>query len=235
MIQTLRAAAAAITVMTLSASVAIASVTYTDGTFTNSNWGFETFVAGSGGGSGSATQSAATGNPGSARRVTLTTGPQVGDGIYALSRFGTTVATRYEPATQGAITSLDFSIDARFVTGTFTGAGQAVYLGAKQGTTIFGVYMGVTGSTGLWTTLATTNFSPALFVHLSGPVTTFDTTASGAPIRFGFINANGNGGSPYTTTVDYDNFNLVVNNVPSPGILAGASVAGIMSVRRRRR
>lgn len=217
------------------ASVASASVTYTDDTFANTNWGFESFVAGSGGGSASATQSATTGNPGSARRVTLTTGPQVGDGIYALSRFGTTTATRYEPATQGAITTLDFSIDARFVTGTFFGAGQAVYIGAKQGTTIFGAYVDVTGSSGAWTTLAASNIAPSAFVYLSGPNTSFDTSATGAPIRFGFINANGNGGSPFSTTVDYDNFALTVNSIPVPGVLACSSAAGIITLRRRRR
>lgn len=232
MFQTLAAATAALTICS---GIATASVTYTDGTFTNSNWGFETFVEGSGGGSGSASQSLGTGNPGDARRVTLTTGAVVGDGIYTLSRFGTTLPTRYEPTTQGAITTLDFSIDARFVTGTFTGAGQAVYLGAKQGTTIYGVYMGVTGSAGGWTTLSATGITPSSFLYLSGPSAAFDASASGAPIRFGFISANGNGGSPYTTTVDYDNFNLVVNNVPTPGVLACASAAGVLSLRRRRR
>ncbi len=232
MIERLATATAALAIF---AGAATASVTYTDGTFANSNWGFETFVAGSGGGSGSASQSTGTGNPGDARRVTLTTGPQVGDGIYALSRFGTTLATRYEPSSQGAITTLDFSIDARFVTGTFTGAGQAVYLAAKQGTTIFGAPMGVTGSSGSWTTLTATGLTPSSFVYLSGPVASFDASAAGTPIRFGFISANGNGGSPYSTTVDYDNFNLVVNAVPGPGVLACASFAGVMSLRRKRR
>ncbi|GDX99417.1 hypothetical protein LBMAG48_18210 [Phycisphaerae bacterium] len=215
------------------ATTAQASVTYTDATFNNADWGFEVVNVGTPGGANAA-QSAGTGNPGSARRVTISTGPNFGDATYAINRFGTTTATRYTASTQGQILSINFSIDARFVTGTFTGQGQGVYAQAKQGNNIYVAGVGVTGSTGNWTTLSASGISAANFIQIAGTTAPIDFSATGAPIRFGFASANSNGGSPYTITVDYDNFNFEVINVPAPNA-ALLAVAGATIIARRRR
>lgn len=215
----------------LVASFASADVTYSDGTFQNSNWGFETVVIGGGSSTASASQSAATGNPGSARRVNHST--ILGETLYTFSRFGTTVATRYEPATQGAILSLDWSIDARWVSGSFAGAGQAIMLGAKQGQTVFYADYDITGSSGAWVTNSATGLTAASFLPLTGSAV-LDLSASGAPIRFGFVTGNSASGLSYTNTVDYDNFNLVVRTVPSVGVLPTLAMAGLAAARRRR-
>lgn len=218
------------------ASAAQADVILSDSDFANSNWGFESAFSGLTGntGSASAAQSVATGNPGNARRVTLTTGTSVGDSIYGLSRFGTTNATRYEPATQGPIMSINWTIDARFVTGTFAGAGQAIMLGLKQGTVIYYADYDVTGSSGAWGTFGGTGITAGDFLRLDGAAGSPDLSATGAPIRLGFISGNGNGGFPYSTTVDYDNFSVTVVQVPTPGAATLAGL-GLRAVARRKR
>lgn len=228
----MRTTIATLALCAVSAST-LANVVYSDGTFNNADWGFETVIVGTGG-SASASQSSGTGNPGSARRSSITTGNAVGDGTYAIHRFGTTLGTRYVASTQGAIDSINFSIDARFVTGTFTGAGQGVYAQAKQGTNIYIAYIGVTGSSGAWTTLSDTGILASDFIQISGSATPIDFSVAGAPIRFGFASANGNGGSPYSTTVDFDNFNLEVVTVPAPGVAALAILGATGFMRRRR-
>ena len=215
----------------LIASIASADVTYSDGTFQNSNWGFETVTIGGVTSFGSASQSAATGNPGSARRVNHSTA--VGESFFTFNRFGTTVATRYEPGVQGAILSLDWSIDARWVSGSFGGQGQAIMLGAKQGQTVFYADYDITGSNGAWVTNNATGLTGASFLPLTG-VGTLNFSAGGAPIRFGFITGNGATGTSYTNVADYDNFNLVVRTVPSVGVLPVMAAAGLMAGRRRR-
>ncbi len=212
------------------AAPAMASVTYADGTFTPSNWGFETVVAGPGG-SSSGTQVAG-GNPDTAREIANSINS--GGLVWGVSRFGTTNATRYEPVNQGAILSVDFAIDFRFVTG-IGGQGQSVAVIAKQGMLVYGAGHAITGSTGQWGSHSITGLTAADFTLLngaSGPAIDFSGTA--IPIRFGFGAGNSSTGGAYSNTVMYDNFEVVVHNVPAPaaGVLAGLGVFGL--ARRRR-
>ncbi len=228
----LRTTFAAMALCALSATT-LANVVYSDGTFNNADWGFETVIVGTGG-SANASQSAASGNPGSARRVSITTGNAVGDATYAIHRFGTTNATRYVASAQGAVQGINISLDARFVTGTFTGQGQGVYAQAKQGNNIYVAGLGITTSTGNWVTLSASGLLATDFIQISGTTTPLDVSATGAPIRFGFASANSNGGSPYSITADYDNFNLEVVTVPAPGAVAIAMLGATGFMRRRR-
>jgi len=211
-------------------SVACADVTYSDGTFQNSTWGFETVTLGGATSTANAAQSSGTGNPGFSRRVNHTT--QVGETIYALHRFGVNTATRYEPALQGAILTLDWSIDARWASGSFGGDGQAIMLGAKQGMTIFFADYDITGFTGAWVTNTAVGLTAASFLPLTGSGS-INFSAGGAPIRFGYITGNSTTGFVYNNTVDYDNFNLVVRSVPGVGVLP-ALAGGLLFARRRR-
>lgn len=217
-------------------SAASADVVLSDTEFVNSNWALETVFSGPTGGTGSAVaaQSAATGNPGNARRVTLTTGGSFGDTVSAFSRFGTTQATRYDPATQGAFSSVSWTIDARFVTGTFAGAGQGLLLGMKQGTVIYGADYHTTGSSGTWGTFSAGGLTAASFTRIDGAPGTPDFSATGLPIRFGFIAGNSNGGGAYSTTVDYDNFSVTITQVPVPATAAALGLGVVGALRRRR-
>lgn len=213
----------------VSASVASANVTYSDGTFSLSGsnaWAVETL----GQGGASASQSVS-GNPGTAREVDLTTGTNSGDTIWAFSRFGSTTATRYEPANQGAILSLSWSIDARFTSG-FGGDGQALQLALKQGQLIYVADYHVTGSSGQWNTFGAAGLGANDFARLDGQAGTPNFTTSGAPIRFGFVNGNSTTGGTYSTAALYDNWSVTVTNAPAPGacLVLGA---GLLARRRR--
>lgn len=212
-------------------SRAVADVTLSDSTFANASWVSENVLQGTGA-AVTATQSTA-GNPGTARRVTLVTGDALGDTTSSFQRFGTTQATRYDPITQGAIVSIDWSMDARFVTGSFFGAGQGTGLALKQGTVIYIADYTTTGSSGQWITNSATGLTAASFARLDGASGTPDFSSTGAPIRFGFVAANSNGGGPYTTTVDYDNWSVNII-VPSPAGASAFALCAVMTLRRRR-
>lgn len=215
-------------------SVAQADVIYSDGTFTPSNWGLETFTANGAGGSVTTAQLASGGNPGQARSVTNTTGTGPGQTIYGLHRFGTTNSTRYEPITQGAIASVDFSIDFAFLSG-IGGQGHGLALGAKQGAVVFAAAATVTGSSTAWNTYSITGLTAADFTAVSGSGS-INFSDAGAPIRFGFItsNSNGSGGTSYFNEIAYDNFFVRVVQVPAPSTMA-FSLGSILCLARRKR
>ncbi len=214
-------------------SIARADVTLQDGTFTNSNWVLEVVQIGSQTGIATAGQSP-TGNPGTARNVSHTLGNLPGDQITTLSRYGTTQATRYDPVTQGAIASVDWTIDARFVGGSTAGGGQAIMLGLKQGVIIYYADYDLTGFSGAWNTFSATGLTSTSFSRIDGAAGTPDFSSSGAPIRFGFITSNGTSFGTYSTSVDYDNFSVNIVQVPASGAIALAGV-GLLGAARRRR
>lgn len=228
---TLSAAALALTF----AAASHADVILSDGTFSSGNWGLETFTANGSGGSVIASQLTNGGNPGQARSVTNTTGSGPNNTIYGLHRFGTTTTTRYEPGTQGAIASVNFSIDFAFISGA-GGQGHGLMLGAKQGTIVFGAAATVTGSSSAWSNYNVTGLTAADFTAVSGSGN-IDFTASGAPIRFGFItsNSNGSGGTSYFNQIAYDNFNVRIIQVPTPGIAPLTGLAAVALTKRRRK
>ncbi|CAG0978102.1 hypothetical protein PHYC_01614 [Phycisphaerales bacterium] len=211
------------------APLAGADVTFSDGTFTPSNWGFETLVLGTGG--TSSHSQVATGNPGLARE--LTNSVNAGGTVWGVSRFGTTNGTRYEPGTMGAILGVDFAIDFRFAGGV-GGDGHALMVAAKQGTVVYGAAYTVTGSSGAWNSYGVTGLTAADFAPIVGSGPALNFSATGAPIRFGFAVGNSGPGSGYSNTVTYDNFEVIVRTVPGPGAAGLAGVLGLAALRRRR-
>ncbi len=198
----------AMCVLSAAVPAALADVTFSDGTFDPAGWGFETVVLGAGG--VSTPSQVPGGNPGDARQVINAVNG--GGTVWGVSRFGTTNTTRYVPATHGAIQSVDFRIDHRFVSG-FGADGQAVMLAAKQGTVVFAAAPFVTGSSGLWNTTQLTGITAAAFTPLDNSSAVIDFSATGEPIRFGFAAGNSSQGGGYINTVVYDNFEVVVRSV----------------------
>jgi hypothetical protein len=231
----IRSTFAVTTLLLLAAATARADVIFSDGTFDSGDWGLETFSSGGSGGTVSASQLASGGNPGQARSVTNTTGNGAGNAIFGLHRYGTTNTTRYELGTQGAIASMDFSIDFAFRSGV-GGQGHGLMLGAKQGSVIFAAAATVTGSFTGWSTYSVTGITAADFAAVSG-TGNINFSLSGAPIRFGFItaNSNGSGGAPYFNEIAYDNFLVRVVQVPSPSATALAALTAASLAKRRRR
>lgn len=218
-------------VLCVGATIAQADVVYSDGTFTPSTWGFETVIVGSG---SSAASQSNTGNPGFARRLDNSVGGF--STVWGLSRFGTNQATRYEPVNQGAILSVDFAIDHRFVSGSAED-GQIIRLGAKQGSFVYAAGFAMTGTSDAWGSTSFLGMTAADFVALNGggPIN-FSATAD--PIRFGFVVGNtASGANGATAIVDYDNFLVRVVPVPAPGaagcLLGGLGMMGVLARRRR--
>jgi hypothetical protein len=211
------------------ASCAQASVTYSDGTFDPSQWGNESILLGSGG-SASFAQSLQ-GNPGPSREIDLVVN-EGGATVWAISRYGVDMATRYVPSTQGAITSINFSIDARFISGSVLGEGQQVKLMAKQGTRVFGAGLLFTDSDGLWRTLVADGLTAADFVALDGLGGSVNFSSTGAPIRFGFAAGATFFESGANLKAEYDNFSVTV--IPAPGALALLGLGAVAAGRRRR-
>jgi uncharacterized protein (TIGR03382 family) len=210
---------------------ASAAVVFADGTFTPSNWGFETLTIGAGGTS-VPSQVVIDGNPAPAREIQNT--PLPGGTVYGFSRYGTTNATRYEPMTMGEILSVDFRIDYRWTGGYYGSAGHALMVGAKQGSYVYYAAYSVTGTSGVWATKVATGLTASDFLPLVGSAPGLDFSSTGAPIRFGFIVGNSATVSTYFNTVLYDNFEVVVHNVPGPGGAAMMALAGLAAIRRRR-
>lgn len=206
-----------------------ADITFSDSVFNNADWSVNT-VGLVTGGTSTGTQTAG-GNPGLGREVTNTL--NLLGTIYALHAYGATPATTYQPTISGAVGSVDFTIDARWLSG-IGGQGHGIALGAMQGSNLYHAVYDITGSTGLWGTFATFGMTAADFTELSGgpPI---DLSAGGAPIRFGFVVGNYAPDQAYTNVVIYDNWSVTVHTVPAPGAAALLGLGGMMVARGRRR
>lgn len=207
-----------------------ADVVFSDADFAPSNWGFEVVQTGSGGIS-AASQILGEGNPAPARRARNTMNVGIGS-VYGFSRFGTTNASRYEPATSGAIASIDFSIQHRFSAGLGQ-TGHALYVGAKQGQTVFVAGLINTGSSTSWTTRQLVGLTASDFASLTGGQT-IDFSAGGAPLRFGFVVGSTSAGVGFFDEVDYDNFMVRVVQVPAPSAGCVLAAWAVLATRRRR-
>ena len=192
------------------ASVAHADVTYSDGTFAPTDWGFQVAVTGIA--SGSASQRTTGGNPDFCRRLTNTVTSASGGTVWSFSRFGTTFDTRYVAAEQGEILSIDFSIDSRVVQAS--SQNQEILPALKQATVVYAAAPGATTPGGGWSTYSVTGLTASDFQPILGAGPPPDFSVFGAPIRFGFIAKNSSTGSAFTMIVDYDNY--FVRVVPPP-------------------
>lgn len=230
MLLNLRCSAVCAIGLALAAGSAAADVVYSDTEFATSTWGFETLMGGTGG--TSAASQVGGGNPGNARQLANTVNGGGSGEIYGFSRYGTTNAVgRYDPVVLGAISSVNWSIDSKWLSG-LGGQGQAILFGAKQGSFVYFADSDVTGSSGAWTAHGAVGLTAGSFQPLSaGAVPPLNFSATGAPIRFGFIVGN-SGSFAYSNTVIYDNFNVRI--VPSPGAAGLAGLAGLCGLRRRR-
>lgn len=209
-------------------AVARADVVFQDGVFAPANW---TNIQVVGTGSSTSSQLLAGGNPGEAMEMTSTVNSGFGSLVRAFHPYGFTQATTYNPATQGAISSVAFSVDYFPVSGP--PGGQGIALAFKQALVVY-FALAIPGlNTAAWQTDAGT-VTAADFTRADGLAGAPNFSAAGAPIRFGLLTYNSTGGDGvgFTTVADYDNY--FVRIVPGPGTawLAGAGV--VVGMRRRR-
>ncbi len=195
-----------------------------DTEFNDSDW--SAFSINATGGFGfNAGQAGAGGNPGAHRSVTHSSAAGFAQGTVIHTH-----ATAWDPASMGAITSLDMSIEVNCFNGGTSGAVAFGLVVVQGGVAYFGpTFTALTGS-GWRTDLSATGLTAASFSG-SG---TLDFSATGGAISFGFFSSNGTGnGVPIASSSGVDNF--VVTIVPAPGAGGALLLAGFCCGRNRRR
>lgn len=222
---------------------------FTDpGTFTN--WSEATF-----GGNVDKTPMATDGNPGD--WLELLTVPTGADGLdFVVGAFINPDAT-WNPSTQGAINNLSMTIDAKsakYDNGqivTNQGDGQSLRVAVLQNGIFYEAVGPLTYSPADWTNFGKINVSGSSFTlldpkseHVGAPDHP-DFTASGSPIKFGFMVANSGSAAISGTDIGYDNWALTLYTAPPPPTpqvpepaslsLFGLGLAGFGFMRRRKR
>ncbi len=203
-------------------SLALA-VTVSDSTFADVDWTLAVFSSGSGGNVTGA-QVASGGNPGSYRSVTDTlTGGGVVSVVVGVNIYQ---PFTYSPSTSGAINSLDWSEDAACTTTCF-GSGVSAGPALLQGGNYYILCSSsvITGTSPAFANHSLSGLTAADFGLTSpGPSTGCDPSvhpnfsASGAPLKFGFLTANGTGpgGGGYSSTEGVDNWQITLQATALP-------------------
>ena len=196
----------------------IAAVTFSDGTFSPADWNLHVFEIGTGG-SITMTQQPTGGNPGDCCRVYLTVGSH---SVYSvLAGFYENVNAVYDPGTQGAITSIDYSEDGIMYTGF--GNGQTTGPALIQNGKVY-YYLNHDSHSGLyansrtWSRISEVGATEADFVTFCEGFRCInwddnpDFSENGSPIRFGFYRHDSLG--PYVIDGGIDNWSLTIHQKP---------------------
>ena len=230
--------------------LAHADTTYSDGTFNLANYTAKpTFASGT---TGTASQCATCGNPGQA--LQFVAGATITDSAYSQGLANNSFT--YNPQTQGALGSIDASVDkdvtVDFLTDNF---GNTFHPLIEQDGTFFlasipgaVLNLGPSGGTTGYLTFSATGLTAADFLSYDFTTNTFGTANpnfSGDALQFGLaqITTFTNGTTDGTFTADYDNLNFSLtsavstNPVPEPSslLLLASGMAGAARFARRRR
>ena len=194
----------------LLATTAFADVTFSDNTFNNGTWTLTSVQVG-GGGSTSAGQQVAGGNPGSFRQITNTVNAVANSYIYGVHL--NTTAT-YTPATDGAISTIDYAEDSLLISGF--GSGQATGPALQQGGNNYVLITALSTPNFAWTHHSAAGLGATAFGQLttSGVNTNNhpDFSCSGSLIVFGFFRDNSTpSASGYTQVGGIDNWTNIIH------------------------
>lgn len=215
---TVRGAAAGVLIAMIGGESLARTVTYADGTALPPLW--TVFAEGAGAGGGAASHYVSSGgNPDTYRRVSLLVNSAPTCCTRSTIMIGHVMTgVSYNPATQGAITSVSYSEDARPYTpfSTFEATGPLL----RQDGVVYIARRLYTGIEPAWATLSASGFVAADFVAFDGgdPIDGVDDsvhpnfTASGSPIEVGFYRmlTTPLGGQGFDTETAFDNFSLTL-------------------------
>jgi hypothetical protein len=227
------AAGAGLLILLLARPAGASIITFSDNTFTPSNWSLTTQTKGPGG-DASTVQKSSGGNPGAYRQVTVDVIGGSDSEVFAFNlKNGATVA----PPSTGAIVSLTYSEDRNTT-------GQEFGPAIKQGSNLYYAYAGSGGTSGWQSTTMT--FTPG--AATSNLLTSFDTdtnssahpdfSANGAPMTFGFAAIDNSLASSFTAVSGYDNWSISVttnDSVPEPANIGVLVLTSWVLVCRPRR
>ncbi len=187
-----------------------ATVVFTDGTFTNANW----TVTSEGlnlGGTGSGTQTATGGNPGSYRRCTDVVNAAdfqpFSNTVYVFHKMA---GATYTPSVSGPIVSINYSEASMRI----TGGQQACAIALKQGGVVYYGPLFLNPTTfNVWATTSQTALIATSFDAAAAGVQNPDFSGSGGQIEFGFVRANSTsvGGAGFTTVGGLDNYSVTLS------------------------
>ncbi|MEM7453860.1 MAG: PEP-CTERM sorting domain-containing protein [Planctomycetota bacterium] len=223
-------------------------VTYSDTTFNNGDWSLTTLQKNNGG-SVLAFQSGLQVNSAPwARFVEHNINAGTSSAVSSVAGLHLRNGATWDPAQQGELSSVCFSIDYDFDNSTGSVSGS-VGLGAllfQGGKWYAGGYSGVSDGTGFTNytaaPLTASSFSEVdlgsstpVFNSLSKP----DFSAAGGAMTFGFMTGNSNSASnpiQYSRAYFFDDWSMTLKAVPEPGsgavLLIGSALFGL--IRRRR-
>jgi hypothetical protein len=170
---------------------------FTDQTFAPGDWptgATEIIVVGPTGGSGSASQQTGGGNSGAYREVVASKNGTAGTGQSGATWvFSFKPAATYNPTQQGAVTSIDFAVDAmQFVQADVSGGSVALAL-PQGGTRYYAPHPQSPGGGQLavpersWTRKARTGLMQSDFRDNDQTGRALNFSASGGPITLGFV------------------------------------------------
>ena len=193
-----------------------AGVVFFDDTFANADWEMVVYVGGNGG-TGSALQLQAGGDPGEARQIThhLNVGPP--GAISSVFTFHLWQGMKFDPATDHAIASIDFAEDMRYPAARAQGSGLAV---RQSGKVYYALPSYLISANADWKHRVVLGLTAGDFVLINSDASQGaghpDFSASGAAIEVGFLRANSTsiGGPAYDTSGEVDNWWVNVHPVP---------------------
>lgn len=184
--------------------------------------------------------SAALGNPGDCLTADFATQQS---GTTAVREFLTFEGFEYNPSTQGAVSTIDFSLDRRWtkVQGNWNFTGATSIFTVLQGDRLFFASDTVTYTLGTWITfdrtVAASDFREFDLTVGSSKDGVPDFSSSGEALRFGLLVGwqwSNPSGSSLAAREDTDNFEVSVNPVPEPSSLALLGL-GLTRFRKRKR
>jgi len=192
------------------------TISYSNGTFTPGSW--TTFVeTGAGGSNASSSQAVSGGNPGSYLSVINNSNNEF------ISTFIFFAGSLFDPSTQGAITSVNLSVDAI----RFGPDGQGFAPALRQNGINYLFMPENISFPASWLSVNWSSLTGADFRTWASSSAHPDFSLSGGPIQFGFENTNAATGLIRTTSSGYDNFSVTVNYTAIPEPSTYAALAGL--------
>ncbi|ACB50697.1 hypothetical protein cce_1347 [Crocosphaera subtropica ATCC 51142] len=208
--------------------VQAATFNYFDGTFNDADWTrtIRYFAGPSGSVSETATQSLTGGNPDEFRTMTQSWGNGTNARVY---NFHSNAI--YDPATQGAIASIDYSADVIGISANVGGEFGDEFAIQQDGRIFRAANIGIP-DVSPWQTRSVPGLTVTDFIAFdggSGP----NFSSTGSPIQFGYGRGYSfNGGFAASITSGIDNWSVTVRNVvPStPSVPEPSSIIGLLGL-----